>query len=120
MIFRGRAHPDDALCLGAWSARPTMEPNRHQTIRYEELEPRLRTGDLLLFHGDSRRSRLIEAATRSKFSHIGMIVRPDPAKAPQLWHSDPRAVTKDVRDQREHGGAQLNELTAALAVMTRP
>lgn len=53
--------------------------------RYEELEPRLRTGDILLFHGDSRRSRVIEGVTRSKFSHVGMIVRPDPAKAPLLW-----------------------------------
>lgn len=89
-------------------------------VRYHDLEPRLRTGDLLLFHGASRRSRIIEAATRSEFSHVGMIVRPVGGGPPLLWHTDPRAVTEDLVERRDHGGAQLNDLSAALAVMTSP
>ena len=97
-----------------------MDSHHWSTVRYEDLEPRLRTGDVVLFHGASRRSRMIETVTRSEFSHIGMIVRPQGGKPPLLWHTDPRAVTEDVVDDDEHGGAQLNDLTAALAVMTRP
>lgn len=90
------------------------------TIRYEDLEPRLRTGDIVLFHGASRRSRIIEAATESEFSHIGMIVRAGRDNPPLLWQTDPRAVAEDVVDDGQHGGAQLNDLTAALTVMTSP
>jgi hypothetical protein len=97
-----------------------MDSHRSPTVRYEDLEPRLRTGDVFLFHGASRRSRIIEAVTESEFSHIGMIVRPGAGKPPLLWHTDPRAVTEDVEDDGEHGGAQLNDLAAALAVMTSP
>ena len=97
-----------------------MDMHRWPTVRYEDLEPRLRTGDVFLFHGASRRSRIIETVTESEFSHIGMIVRPQGGKPPLLWHTDPRAVTEDAEDDEEHGGAQLNDLTAALAVMTSP
>src|SRR5512140_1369705 len=90
-----------------------MDSYHWPAVRYEDLEPRLRTGDILLFHGTSRRSRIIETVTGSEFSHIGMIVRPQANKPPLLWHTDPRQVTKDVVDDGEHGGAQLNDLTAA-------
>jgi hypothetical protein len=97
-----------------------MGSNPSEAIRYVEIEPRLRTGDVFLFHGASRRSRVIEEVTRSRFSHIGMIVRTDQAKPPLLWHSDPRAVTEDSAEDRPHPGAQLNDLAAAMAVMTNP
>ena len=97
-----------------------MDSHHWPTVRYQDLEPRLRTGDVLLFHGASRRSRIIETASGSEFSHVGMIVRPKDGLPPLLWHADPRAVTEDVVGDREHGGAQLNDLSAALAVMTSP
>lgn len=116
--------PDESRTLAhVPAANPPPATGHHDMgpgIRYRELEPRLHTGDLLLFHGASRRSRIIETATGSTFSHIGMIVRPEPGDAPLLWHTDPRAVTEDVVDEREHGGAQLNDLARALAVMTSP
>ena len=96
-----------------------MDSHHWPTIRYEDLEPRLRTGDVFLFHGASRRSRIIETVTESEFSHIGMIVRPS-GRPPLLWHTDPRPVTEDVEGGGEHGGTQVNDLTAALEVMTSP
>jgi hypothetical protein len=95
-----------------------MNSDRWPTVRYEDLEPVLLTGDVLLFHGASRRSLIIETASGSEFSHVAMIVRPKDGQRPLLWHADPRAVTGDVVGDREHGGAQLNDLRAALAVMT--
>ena len=97
-----------------------MDSQHDPAIRYEDLEPRLRTGDVLLFHGASKRSQIIETVTGSDFSHIGMIVRPQGGQPPSLWHTDPRAVTEDIADGGEHGGAQLNDLAAALARMTSP
>ena len=91
-----------------------------ETVRFEDLEPELRTGDLFLFHGASRRSRAIEDLTRSEFSHIGMIVRRDLSRPPLIWQTDPRPVTEDLSDDRRHGGAQLNDLITAMSVMTRP
>jgi hypothetical protein len=91
-----------------------------ESIAYEALEPRLRTGDVFLFHGASLRSKVIEDATLSEFSHVGMIVRPDPGKSPLLWHTDPRPITEDLDDGQRHGGAQLNDLSEAMAIMTDP
>lgn len=44
-------------------------------VHYDDIAPDLRTGDLALFHGNSWISRGIQRATRSPYSHIGMIVR---------------------------------------------
>jgi hypothetical protein len=97
-----------------------MDSHHWPKVRYHDIEARLRTGDILLFHGASPRSRIIEKASGSEFSHVGMIVRSMDGRPPFLWHTDPRAVTNDVVGDREHGGAQLNDLSDALAVMTKP
>lgn len=94
--------------------------SRHMgKVRYEDVEAQLRTGDVLLFHGDSRRSRVVETISGSTFSHIGMVVRLE-QKPPLIWHTDPRPVAEDVLDRQDHGGAQLNDLATALAKMTSP
>jgi hypothetical protein len=61
---------------------------------------------------------MLEAAGGSEFSHIGMIVRPRNGGSLRLWHAAPRPMGKDVLGDREHAGAQLNDLIAALARMT--
>src|SRR5437016_3031873 len=103
-----------------FSGETTMERAfASEAIRFDALEPRLQTGDVFLFHGASRRSHAIEDVTRSEFSHVGMVLRPAPGRPALIWHTDPRPVAEDLDDSREHGGAQLNDLGAALAVMTR-
>ena len=44
-------------------------------LHYDDVAPQLQTGDLALFHGNSWISRGIQRATRSRYSHIGMVVR---------------------------------------------
>lgn len=46
-----------------------------EIVHYDDIAPHLRTGDLALFHGNSWISRGIQRATRSPYSHIGMVVR---------------------------------------------
>ena len=42
---------------------------------YEDLRPRLQNGDILLFSGTEKFSRLIQWATHSPWSHVGFIFR---------------------------------------------
>lgn len=92
----------------------------HEAVAYEQIQPRLRTGDLILFHGMSARSKLVLNITRSDTSHAGMVYRPEPDLPPLLWHSDPQPVTLDVHRHRVQPGAQLNDLALALAKLGGP
>lgn len=53
---------------------------------WSELEPTLRTGDVVLFHQDGLISRLIELVTEAHFSHVAMVVREDDGTL-NLWQS---------------------------------
>jgi hypothetical protein len=96
-----------------------MRTKDPKTVSYESIEPKLRTGDVFLFHGDSANSTAIERLTRSRFSHASMIVRPDITKAPKIWQSGPNPLVEDRATHSRHGGAQLGELRAALNLMAR-
>jgi hypothetical protein len=97
-----------------------MEDSGSPTIRYEDLLPTLRTGDVFLFHGDSLISRVVERVTGSRFSHAAMIIRPDPAKPPMLWQTGPDPIVEDEETHSMHGGAQLGLLDADLKLMGIP
>ena len=91
-----------------------------QTVVYEDLEPRLRTGDVFLFHGKSAISRKVERGTRSRFSHAAMVVRPDPSQPPLLWQTGPVKIVRDRLTRTDHGGAQLGDLKEAVLLMSSP
>ncbi|MGA9116166.1 MAG: YiiX/YebB-like N1pC/P60 family cysteine hydrolase [Bacteroidota bacterium] len=48
-------------------------PNTN-VVPYEDVRPRIRDGDILLYRGRSRTSRLIRHLTRSPYSHAGLAV----------------------------------------------
>jgi hypothetical protein len=91
-----------------------------RTITYESLEPKLRTGDVFLFHGKSAISKTIERGTRSRFSHAAMVVRPHRSRRPYLWQTGPVKIVGDRLTRTDHGGAQLGDLREALLLMTDP
>lgn len=76
-------------------------------VRFEVLEPNLRTGDLMLLHGTSSESVAIEDITHSPYSHVGMIVRPDRTRPALVWQTGPAPIVKDPQVQGLHAGAQL-------------
>jgi len=88
-----------------------------QKIPYDEMLPQVRTGDILLFHGSSKTSREIEFATGSRFSHVGVAIRPDVGRAPLIWQTGPNPITRDPRTHTRHGGAQLGHLLTTLQLM---
>ncbi|MEW9109545.1 MAG: hypothetical protein AB2374_09355 [Cytobacillus gottheilii] len=49
-----------------------------KTETYDQLLPLLKTGDLILFSGKYEMSKLVEKLEHNKWSHVGMVVRPDP------------------------------------------
>ncbi|KAB7671244.1 hypothetical protein [Bacillus sp. B1-b2] len=49
-----------------------------QKESYVKLLPSLKTGDLILFSGQYPISKLVEKLEHSMWSHVGMVVRPDP------------------------------------------
>jgi hypothetical protein len=52
---------------------------------FEELKPRLDSGDVLLFGGDSRVSRGIKRFTRCSWSHVALVARSKADGPPLLW-----------------------------------
>jgi hypothetical protein len=84
----------------------------------------LQTGDIVLFAGRSRISKLICLCTGCKWSHVGMVVRPPkPHKEVWLWEALPDSKLRDVETNKlGHGvtlvplGKRLKGLEADVAV----
>lgn len=95
-------------------------PPNVPSVKYEDIESRLATGDILLFHGTSGVSLQIEEATSSYFSHAAMVIRPDPTKPPLVWQTGPGPIVIDQITHANHGGAQLSLLKDALVFMSNP
>jgi hypothetical protein len=89
-------------------------------VSYSEIEPELRTGYLMLLHGGERESREIEFVTNSPYSHVGMIVRPDPSKPALIWQTGPRPIVPDPQTGTRHGGAQLGLLGEMIEYVSDP
>lgn len=97
--------------------------------RFQDIEPYFNTGDIILFSGKSRWSRIIQTVCRSKWSHIGIVIRTTRFRDKYgenelfLWHSTIDKVVESVlsaEKRREWGfemaksGVQLNPLEDAL------
>jgi hypothetical protein len=95
-------------------------PPKDPSVKYDDIEPSLATGDILIFHGTSGVSLTIEQKTHSPFSHTAMVLRPDPTKPPLIWQAGPDAITKDAFTNTMHGGAQLSTLRENLIFMSNP
>ncbi len=46
-------------------------------IIFDDLVPEMKTGDLMLFNGKYKGSKLIEILERSEWSHVGIIIKLD-------------------------------------------
>jgi hypothetical protein len=97
-----------------------MDAPAVSSIKYDDIEGRLATGDVLLFHGASGVSTEIETKTSSFFSHAAMVIRPDPARPPFVWQTGPGPIVVDAITHSSHGGAQLSLLRDALVFMSNP
>jgi hypothetical protein len=90
------------------------------SVTYDDIEPRLATGDILIFHGSSGISLEIEQKTQSYFSHTAMVIRPDASKPPFIWQTGPGPIVIDSMTHAYHGGAQISLLREAMIYMSNP
>jgi len=87
-----------------------------KNVTYEQLAPLLKTGDIVLFHGDSHFQDIIDELTGSPYNHMAMVVLSkdlggDDSMSPiMLWESTPYAITEDQRLHRPKKGPTLVDL----------
>ncbi|GKU25091.1 hypothetical protein [Clostridium folliculivorans] len=89
------------------------------TVFYDEVKDELKTGDLILFHGLLLSSQLNEIITRSQWSHVGMVVRPEDIGITKsdrllLWESNILVNLPDVELKESKVGPMLVDLEARL------
>jgi hypothetical protein len=77
---------------------------------FEELRPALDSGDVLLFGGDGLVCSTIKAVTRSRWSHVALVVRPHPAGPPLLWEATAAPELPDLVRHEIRPGVNLFDL----------
>ncbi len=78
-----------------------------RTVTYEQIRPDLATGDLVLFSGKGGFSAGIKWFTRSRWSHVGMILVIPEWDTVLLWESTTLSSLKDVESNTARRGVQL-------------
>ncbi len=82
-------------------------------ITWQALAPTLKTGDIVLVHGDSHFQEVISRLTGSSFIHCAMVVLSkdigvkDQSSPILLWESTPYAITNDEELHKPKAGPTL-------------
>ncbi len=92
---------------------------KHRVAFYEEVEKTLQTGDVMLFHGMSRSSKINELFTGCEWSHVGMVIRPEDIGITSserliLWESNTLVNLKDIEFDEGKEGPMLVDLEERL------
>lgn len=94
-------------------------------IEWSEIAATCSTGDVILFTGTDTGSQLIEDALGGPYSHVVMLVRPDPNAAPLMWQEatespapDPIGDPHNKDPHAPHPGAQAADAKTVLKIMT--
>lgn len=78
---------------------------------YEAVRPHLQTGDIVLFSGSGLVSEAIKLFTRSKWSHVGMVVKDPVTDTVLIWESTTLSNVKDYYDRTYKQGVQVCSLS---------
>lgn len=85
--------------------------DRAPALCLDELE----TGDIVLFSGRSLSARLVQGATGSYWSHVGLVLRLPGWSGPLLWESTRASRVADIRRGVPLDGVQLVSLAGKVA-----
>lgn len=80
-------------------------------VKYESIRSKLQTGDLVLFSGKGGLSTGIKWFTASRWSHLGMVVRPLEFDVVLLWEASPITDIRDIETGKIHKGVRLVALS---------
>ncbi len=78
---------------------------------YDTIRKNLDTGDLVFFSGRGPISNMIKVMTRSKWSHVGMVIRVRAWDMVLLWESTTLSPVKDLQSGTVRQGIQLVPLS---------
>ncbi len=84
-------------------------------VDYEDLRGLLKTGDIVLFSGRGFISRLIRLTTRSRFSHVGLVLKFHGYDPVFLWESTAISNIKDAFSGKLKYGVQITLLSERIA-----
>lgn len=91
----------------SWRAA-THDPAIFVEKPYALLRDQLKTGDLVLFSGQSFAARIVRGFTGSRWSHVGLVVRqPDMPQTPLLWEATLASKACDIIEGKAFDGVQL-------------
>ncbi len=83
-------------------------------VSYDEIHKTLQTGDIILFHGQLKSSELTEFLQGTKWSHVGMAVRPQDIGIDYpnllLWESNTLKNLDDAMADKPKAGPMLVDL----------
>lgn len=77
---------------------------------YNKYVKDFQTGDIVLFNGKYPISKLVEELEHSKWSHVGMVVRPDPEGEVYFFESTALTNLEDIMEQDHITGPKLVKL----------
>jgi hypothetical protein len=80
-------------------------------VKYETIRSKLQSGDIVLFSGKGGLSTGIKWFTASRWSHLGMVVRPVEFDVVLLWEASPITDIKDIQSGKIHKGVRLVALS---------
>lgn len=92
------------------TARAVAATRNERAVDFASIRDRLQTGDILLFSGRSLISHLIRVFTRSRWSHIGIVVRDLASGDLFLWEATSSNTIDDVDYGHIPRGVQLVHL----------
>ena len=87
---------------------------RDVSVGYSMIRDVLKTGDLVLFSGKGGLSAGIKWGTRSRWSHVGMVVRLEGFDFVGLWESTTLSDVADMESGEKRKGVQLVALRERL------
>ena len=91
-----------------------FSPMRLPRRDFRQVENTLKTGDLVLFSGNGIVGRMIRFATRSPWSHVGMVIRDQSSGALLLWEATTFSNVPDVCSGEILRGVSLVPLEAKI------
>lgn len=76
-------------------------------MKYQKIRKKLKTGDIILFSGNSLVSNSIKLFSRSKWSHVAMVYKVDDGDIALCWESTSVGKIKDIELGKKTKGVQL-------------
>lgn len=83
-------------------------------MKYNQIRNNLKTGDIVLFSGNSWASNFIKFFSGSKWSHIGLVVKIDEYDITLVWESTTLTDLRDINDGIAKKGVQTVPLSSRI------